>query len=402
MAFDRYVPQLVPLLRAHAALPFDVLRAAVKLLGAMAHRSSARKLMHDPASAEGLMAVLSHPDSGEARPATAIITAIDELNDVNTLATLLAVPGACDTFWRESHSRHLAIQRPARSLIARAFGHAVCRKRLCLVERCKRVTTLIASIVDEGAELERCEIALHPLYCIPLLRPLATSTSTSPYCMSPHYSPSPPSLTAPPYCILLPHTLTAPASACRYEIAPLDEAGGWKDDDPAEGAAAAADEDDDDRSFVVRDATALGAEPARVLLALLSGLAPDCAASAQLVEAVQRLGGLASVCPLVCAARPPLSSAALRLLRVCMGQSEKVVETVVAQGVGPWLLECREHSEHADELDARVRATLVTQGARDDAAQLLGYAAHHGALHAQLDLYEDDDVLHHAFGLVRV
>ena len=65
MAFDRYVPQLVPLLRAHAALPFDVLRAAVKLLGAMAHRASARKLMHDPASAEGLMAVRSHPDSPE-------------------------------------------------------------------------------------------------------------------------------------------------------------------------------------------------------------------------------------------------------------------------------------------------------------------------------------------------
>ena len=184
-------------------------------------------------------------------------------------------------------------------------------------------------------------------------------------------------------------------------MAPLDGAGGWKEDASPEGAAAA-DEDEDDRSFVVRDATALGAEPARVLLALLGGLAPECAASAQLVEAVQRLGGLASVCPLVCAARPPLSSAALRLLRVCMGQSEKVVETVVAQGVGPWLLECREHSEHADELDARVRATLLTQSARDDAAQLLGYAAHHGALHAQLDLYEDDDVLHHAFGLVRV
>ena len=102
---------------------------------------------------------LSHPDSGEARPATAIITAIDELNDVNTLATLLAVPGACDTFWREAHSRHADIQRPARSLIARAFGHAACRKRLRLVERAKRVTGLIASIVDQGAELERCEIA---------------------------------------------------------------------------------------------------------------------------------------------------------------------------------------------------------------------------------------------------
>ena len=391
MAFDRYVPQLVPLLRAHAALPFDVLRAAVKLLGAMAHRASARKLMHDPASAEGLMAVLSHPDSGEARPATAIITAIDELNDVNTLATLLAVPGACDTFWRESHSRHLAIQRPARSLIARAFGHAVCRKRLRLVERCKRVTTLIASIVDEGAELERCEIALHPLTASSCYLPMLP---LHPLCHVPALHP----LTAFSYCTPLPHTLTTPSTSTspyRYEIAPLDEAGGWRDDDPPEG------DGDDDRSFVVRDATALGAEPARVLLALLSGLAPECAASAQLVEAVQRLGGLASVCPLVCAARPPLSSAALRLLRVCMGQNEKVVETVVAQGVGPWLLECREHSEHADELDARVRATLVTQSARDDAAQLLGYAAHHGALHAQLDLYEDDDVLHHAFGLVR-
>ena len=232
-----------------------------------------------------------------------------------------------------------------------------------------------------------------PPYCFLLLPPLATS---------PRYTsrsiPALHTLTAFSYCTPLPHTLTTSSTSTspyRYEIAPLDEAGGWRDDDPPEG------DGDDDRSFVVRDATALGAEPARVLLALLSGLAPECAASAQLVEAVQRLGGLASVCPLVCAARPPLSSAALRLLRVCMGQNEKVVETVVAQGVGPWLLECREHSEHADELDARVRATLVTQSARDDAAQLLGYAAHHGALHAQLDLYEDDDVLHHAFGLVR-
>ena len=88
---------------------------------------------------------------------------------------------------------------------------------------------------------------------------------------------------------------------------------------------------------------------------------------------MQRQRGLASVCPLVCAARPPLSSAALRLLRVCMGQSERVVETVVAQGVGPWLLECREHSEAADELDARVRATLMTQSARDDGSFACGY-----------------------------
>ena len=125
----------------------------------MAHRASARKLMHDPASAEGLMSVLSHPDSSEARPATAIITAIDALNDVNTLANLLAVRGACDTFWRESHSRRDDIRTPARSILARAFGHAACRKRLLLVERCKRVTTLLAAIVGEGEELEKYEMA---------------------------------------------------------------------------------------------------------------------------------------------------------------------------------------------------------------------------------------------------
>ena len=126
----------MPLLRAHAALPFDVLRAAVKVLGAMAplprspprsplisadlrryvqvlgamaHRASARKLMHDPASAEGLMSVLSHPDSSEARPATAIITAIDALNDVNTLANLLAASddGTQPLRWPGSQSASL-------------------------------------------------------------------------------------------------------------------------------------------------------------------------------------------------------------------------------------------------------------------------------------------------------
>lgn len=63
----------------------------------MAHRVAARRIMYDPDSAEGVMHVLSHPDSSQSRPATYIIQAIDELRDMSTLATLLAVPDACDT-----------------------------------------------------------------------------------------------------------------------------------------------------------------------------------------------------------------------------------------------------------------------------------------------------------------
>ena len=99
VAMDKYIAQVVPLLRAKDQLPFDVLRAAVKLLGAMAHRASARRLMHDPGSAEGLMYVLSHPDGSQARPATHIITAIHEMNDLATLGNLLSVEGAADVFW---------------------------------------------------------------------------------------------------------------------------------------------------------------------------------------------------------------------------------------------------------------------------------------------------------------
>ena len=41
VAFDKYVPQLVPLLRAKATLPYELLKAAVKVLGA----SSAKLLV---------------------------------------------------------------------------------------------------------------------------------------------------------------------------------------------------------------------------------------------------------------------------------------------------------------------------------------------------------------------
>ena len=78
----------------------------------------------------------------QARPATHIIQAIDELKDLNTLATLLSVPDACDTFWRESHSRREDIRTPARSILARAFSNAACRKRLKLVDRAKRLVCL--------------------------------------------------------------------------------------------------------------------------------------------------------------------------------------------------------------------------------------------------------------------
>ena len=85
----------------------------------------------------------------QARPATYIIQAIDELKDMSTLATLLAVPNACDTFWRESHSRREDIRRPARSILARAFGHSLCRKRLRIVEP-RQVQVKVGNLHLEG------------------------------------------------------------------------------------------------------------------------------------------------------------------------------------------------------------------------------------------------------------
>ena len=143
-------PRLAPR-RAACQLPHahDAHGRAHQVLGTMAHRVSARKIMYDPESAEGVMHVLSHPDSSQARPATYIIQAIDELKDMATLATLLSVPDACDTFWRESHSRREDIRTPARSILARAFGHSLCRKRLRIVERTKRLAGLFEQLVEK-------------------------------------------------------------------------------------------------------------------------------------------------------------------------------------------------------------------------------------------------------------
>lgn len=65
-------------------------------------------------------------------------------------------------------------------------------------------------------------------------------------------------------------------------------------------------------------------EPLRVLTALVTGCASECEASMELVEALQRLRAFDLIVPMCCA-RPPLSTGALKLLRVSMGVSEQVM-----------------------------------------------------------------------------
>ena len=50
--------------------------------------------------------VYNFSDSSAQRVHIAIIAALDEMKDVNTIANLLSVPDACDVFWREAHSRN--------------------------------------------------------------------------------------------------------------------------------------------------------------------------------------------------------------------------------------------------------------------------------------------------------
>ena len=155
----RFVPQLVPILRAKSTASLEVLRAAVRVLGSMGHRASARRVMHDPDTAEGLMYVLSFPDSSSNRLHVAIIAALDDMRDTSTLANLLAVEGAPETFWREAHSRNVDVNVPARGLVGTAMGSAACRKRLGLKERTKRLTELIAKMVGEAPVREEYTIA---------------------------------------------------------------------------------------------------------------------------------------------------------------------------------------------------------------------------------------------------
>ena len=312
VAFDKYVPQLVPLLRAKATLPYELLKASVKVLSAMAHRVAARKIMYDPDSAEGVMHVLSHPDSSQARPATHIIQAIDELKDMSTLATLLGVPDACDIFWRESHSRREDIRKPARSILARAFGHTTCRKRLRIVERTKRLAGLFEQMTDGEKTLET-----------------------------------------------------------------------WDVGDP---------EAFDPDTLLIRDLTLLAPESSRVLTALVRGTALETIADPELAEAMHRLGVFNQLSSALFA-RPPLSIAAMKLLRAMMMHSEKAIERALELGLPAWLLQCREQSDASDDLNANLRTTLMSQEARDDACQILGFVANHGSFHAVVDAFDGGFVL---------
>ncbi len=312
LAFDKYVAQLVPLLRAKSTLPYELLKASVKVLGAMAHRVAARKIMYDPESAEGVMHVLSHPDSSPARPATYIIQAIDDLKDMSTLATLLGVPDACDTFWRESHSRREDIRTPARSILARAFGHSLCRKRLRLVERTKRLAGLFEQMTEKEKELETWDVG-------------------DPNAIEPD-------------------------------------------------------------QLVLRDLTLMPPESNRVLTALVLGTAHETLADAEIAEALHRLGVWKHLSSAIFA-RPPLSCAALKLLRAMMTHSQKVIDRAVEYGLPAWLLQCREQSDASDDLNANIKTTLYSQDARDDACQVLGFAANHGGFHAAIDAFDDGTVL---------
>lgn len=310
--FDKFVPQLVPLLRAKSTLPYESLKASVKVLGAMAHRAAARKIMYDPESAEGVMHVLSHPDSSQARPATLIIKAIDELKDMNTLATLLSVPDACDTFWRESHSRREDIRNPARSILARAFGHGLCRKRLRIVERTKRLAGLFEQLVEKEKELENWDVG---------------------------------------------------------------------DPDAFEAD-----------TLTLRDLTLMPPESHRVLTALVDGTAREALADAEIAERLHSLGVWQHLASAIFA-RPPLSTAALKLLRAMMGHSQKVIDRIVALGIPAWMLQCREQSDASEDLNANMRTTLMSQDARDEACQILGLVANQGPFHAAVDAFDGGFVL---------
>eukprot|EP00962_Isochrysis_galbana_P030031 scaffold9715_cov113-Isochrysis_galbana.AAC.7 len=115
--------------------------------------------MHDPDTAEGLMHVLAFPDSSSQRLHVAVIAALDDMRDTATLANLLAVDGAPETFWREAHSRNAEANVPARGLIGTAMGSAACRKRLNLKSRTKRLTELIDKMVGEAPVREEYYIA---------------------------------------------------------------------------------------------------------------------------------------------------------------------------------------------------------------------------------------------------
>ena len=75
----------------------------------------------------------------------------------------------CEIFWRESHSRREDIRTPARSILARAFGHSLCRKRLKCLEKVKRLVNLWEDISGGAVS-----------WPLSIPRPLAHSTALPP------------------------------------------------------------------------------------------------------------------------------------------------------------------------------------------------------------------------------
>ena len=159
-----------------------------------------------------------------------------------------------------------------------------------------------------------------------------------------------------------------------------DGLGGGSSMDPAGASTSTA-------AYTVRDLKKLSPPSAQLLEALFSGCAAEAAIDAKLVEALHALNAYSSVMPAILA-RPPLSSAALRLVRVSMSQSQHVIDTGLELAVGTSLLQCREESDHSAELNANVRTTLLAQPARDDAAQVLGFVGNQQHFHAMVDEHE--------------
>ena len=210
-----------------------------------------------------------------------------------------------------------------------------------MLERAKRVAKLIRAVFEEGPEMETYASAEDG----DLRDPAATD------------APAPPTV---------PH---------------------FRDGASGGGGVAAVGASSSTAAYTVRDLKQLSPSSAQLLEALFSGCAAEAAMDARLVEALHALNAYSSVMPAILA-RPPLSSAALRLVRVSMSQSQHVVDVGLELAVGTSLLQCREESDHSAELNANVRTTLLGQLARDDAAQVLGFVGNQQHFHAMVDEHE--------------
>ena len=124
----------------------------------------------------------------------------------------------------------------------------------------------------------------------------------------------------------------------------------------------------------LRDLTLMPPESTRVLTALVKGTALECAADPEIAEGLHRCGVWQYLSSALFA-RPPLSGAAIKLLRAMMSHSQKVIDRTVELGLPAWLLQCREQSDASDDFNANVRTTLMSQDARDDLCQVLGFVA---------------------------